>query len=110
IDDRKISIRRKSDIRHFLCLEIAFHAAESAFLVCADDQPDTSLELESCILDHFQRHPCSDRGAFIIDSAAPEQFSVNNLPAIRVFRPAISRRDDIDVTKNAEKFPPFACL
>ena len=101
VDDRKISIRSKSEIRHFFVFKIIAHAVPVRLLIKAEDQADPLIRLHAEVFQRLHRVKRRDRRSFVVIRAAAIDLSVGFFAAERIVVPAFALGNAVEMSRNA---------
>ena len=75
----------------------------SGLLLAAEDDSDSLFKRHSTVKQFLHRHDCTERRSFVVHHASSVHLPVLNAQIIRRIVPVISRRHNIEVSKNSDK-------
>ena len=98
---RELSVRSKADRRLFSAsFVIMFYTGRTVFFICSENHTDSSVDRKSEITDRFQCINRSDYRSLVIQNSAAVHLSVMNLACQRRVFPSLSKRNNIQMSKN----------
>ena len=105
IDDREIAVGGESLLGHGCHFVVVLNARPAVFFIAADDEFDLPFGGETFIFERLERIQHAHDGAFVVDRAPAPDLSVRDFSAERIFRPAVSGGDDVEMRQNRELRP-----